>query len=156
MPRYTYQFNTSSSNRIELAIKEGAVIVGSAFISTVNAEPIFESYSVISTCQNRGLSYALTYLMMLRSQDSGAIKVHVNNAHWPLNLGLRKLGFEEVKTRCDPTFKPKIIGAPGRGEINTGDYSCGDLRSAMTRCKSIMVKRGLIADGFRELADVKK
>lgn len=150
MTRYHYKVDPSDNENIWVRIFEGSEKaprqVAVAKIVSMATTPVFEAFGVVGTCQGRGLAYALTHLMLLYCKDRGKQSVRVINAHHPLNIALRAVGFTEDRFYRDPTFKPAALA---KGADNTGDYTCGDLNTSLSLCKAKMLQKGLIGEGLR-------
>jgi len=147
MPVYEYSIDPSDPQQISVRIYagRGQAVAANAVIMWHDGTPVFESYATHAGHQGKGLSYALTHLMLLYCREKHFQPVEVLNAHFPLMRTLEALKFVKSNPRRDPTFKHK--GAPE--DHNTADFSCDDVSAALTLCKQKLLRIGLIEDGFR-------
>jgi hypothetical protein len=137
MTRYTYAFSNDALPGVaNLVIKEGEEVCARAKFITVGPRPNFETYSVTANKRGRGLSYAITYLLMLRAKDLGYASVEVADAHGYLIPSLQHHNFAVTHNR--PMMHPPAAS-----------LECNNLAAGLASCKRIMVRLGLIADGFR-------
>ena len=136
MTRYSYSLNVSQ-DRVDVAIFEGLVKAASSIVMLPLAD--FESYSVAANFQGRGLSYALTHLMLLYCKDAGVAHPTVSNAHNLLLRSLPQSGFAQV----GPTRVTK------GGKETAASFSCGNVAQALHQCKQKLQGSGLIASGLR-------
>lgn len=138
MARYTYTFEDDAlPNVTNLIIREGGgVVCGQGKLITIGLIPNFEAISVPATKRGRGLSYAITYLLMLRAKELNYNQVQVSDAHGPLINSLQRHGFIVTHDR-------HMLHPPA------ATLRCNNVTNGLARCKSIMVQKGLISDGFR-------
>jgi hypothetical protein len=151
LPMTHYAYSIDDKNPADISVRifvgaDKALQVAVAKIVDFSSIPRFESYATSEGYRSKGLSYALTHLMLLYCNDKGKGAARVENAHWPLMISLQQLGFAKTSERRDPTFKNKA--AP---QLNTADFACANIPATLAACKQKMLQRGLIEDGLRNI-----
>jgi hypothetical protein len=136
MTRYHYTLNVSA-DRANLEIFEGAHKAASSIVMLPSGN--FESYSVTERFQGRGLSYALTHLMLLYARDAGIQNPMVNDAHNHLLVSLPKSGFKQ-------DGEERVTKG---GRMRAASFKCASVTLALDICKKKLLAVGLIADGLR-------
>ncbi|HTV24579.1 MAG TPA: GNAT family N-acetyltransferase [Polyangiaceae bacterium] len=120
MANYTYT-KDNQGDQVLFTIISGGQPVASARLMVPTQD--FESYAVRSSHRGRGLSYALTYAMLVYCNKKGYTNPQVSNAHGALLTALPQVGFEQV----GPT---RVIK---RGE-SAASFRCVSRGHAITRC----------------------
>ena len=136
MTLYTYSI-TEDGDRVNVAIQEGTTVAASAIIMKGRLD--FESYSVFPSHQGKGLSYALTYLMLLYCKDNQTPPPGVSNAHGVLMESLPKSGFPQEGA----------VRVTKGGKERAGSYKCANVQMSLELIKKIMIAKGIITDGLR-------
>jgi hypothetical protein len=136
MTRYHYTVNVSA-DRANLEMFEGDDKVASSIVMLPAGN--FESYSVNARFQGRGLSYALTHLMLLYARDAGIQNPTVSDAHNHLLVSLPRSGFAQVGA----------LRVTKGGRMTAASFSCPSVAQALDICKRKLLASGLIADGLR-------
>ena len=145
MALYEYSIDDQNAQQVEVVIRtKGQARVARAVIMRGMGSPDFETYAVEERFRGKGFSYALTYLMLLYCQHKGIQLVTVNNAHGELIGALEQVGFAVVGAkRYDPKAKQ-----------NAASLQCINIAQALKPGKDKLVRKGLIAEGFRNVGPV--
>ena len=93
MAAYIYT-KSNEDDQVVFRIYQAGRAVASARLMVPTQD--FESYSVNRECRGLGLSYALTYAMLVYCRKKGYKTPQVSNAHGPLLHSLPKSGFRQV------------------------------------------------------------
>jgi hypothetical protein len=93
MASYTYT-KDKQGDQVLFTILRGTEAVASARLMVPTQD--FESYAVSSRYRRQGLSYALTYAMLVYCKKKGYKTPQVSNAHGVLLDALPKVGFQQV------------------------------------------------------------
>jgi hypothetical protein len=93
MASYTYT-KEKQDDQVLFTILSGSQTAASARLMVPTQD--FESYAVRSHYRHRGLSYALTYAMLVYCRKKRYTTPQVSNAHGVLLVTLPKVGFQQV------------------------------------------------------------
>lgn len=136
MTRYTYEI-AERDDRVDFTVKRGTDVVASSIIMLGRND--FESYSVPQPYQGRGLSYVLTYLMLLYCKDNGSLPPTVSNAHGVL-----------MRTLPDSKFPLEgAVRITKGGKEQAGSYRCANIQQSIDVVKKKLIQKGIISDGLR-------
>jgi hypothetical protein len=136
MTKYTYGI-VEAADRVNVTVMEGPSQVASSIIFRDRLD--FESYSVPAAYQGRGLSYVLTYLMLLYCKDNNTLAPTVSNAHGVLMQSLPKSGFP----------MDGQVRVTNGGRVRAASYRCANIQVSLTGIKKILIVKGIISDGLR-------
>jgi hypothetical protein len=134
MASYTYT-KEKQDDQVLFTILSGNHTAASARLMVPTRD--FESYAVRSHYRHRGLSYALTYAMLVYCRKKGYSQPQVSNAHGVLLTTLPKVGFYQV----GPTRWTREPAA---------SFRCLDVAAAIELCS-----RKLDAYGIRLTGPIK-
>lgn len=136
MTRYHYTFEESVDLTKVTIYQKDAVAATATYFPTRDD---FEAYSVTQRFQGKGLSYALTHLLLLYCKDNHRREPQVSNAHNALLTSLPQVGFvQEGEVR-------RIKG----GKEVAASFRCTNINRSLELCKAKMLRAGLIRDGLR-------
>ena len=140
MTRYHYTFEESDDATKVTIYQKDAVAATATYFPTRDD---FEAYSVTKRFQGKGLSYALTYLLLLYCKDNRRREPQVSNAHNALLNSLPQIGFSQ-EGEVRRIKRDKEVAAT---------FQCRNIDRSLELCKAKMLKAGLIQDGLRLSGD---